>query len=786
MIFYVLTGPVHAEMTGTTGTPGTGSVAPTGSRPPSAGSLDPIPCSNDRNIDAERQDLITAIRQQVSGRLKLRSEQLKSAKPEGLFDQGAREKFKKARAALTAANGYAQMGRFSERDKKEPFKFTPPKELASTNKGLPTGAAPTAKEQEQYEKDFKEKLAKEKLPDWQKIKKDWEAKHKKKIDGTPQEQIRWKLDVEPFYGMAIAKIRDELKKKATQDYEKLITENPFLAYIKAAEPTDADIADAKRRYEEDLVKKRAGIDDLKPESREARALILVGPVAQAVLKKNPELCGAYNHILSEIKSDEKVRHYLATAIGLGGVGVCTVASFISGPGGAGCFAVTGLAEAAVQSDLAFRANETERVLNSGQQYDLAGREGRKADDAKFSAVLAGTVVLGSAPQALKGLRALKAGAPAAEELATARSLSPTATRLQEPPKLGQKIAIEQEGQLVNGKVVGHTEEGLLKVQTSKRTVAEVNAYDTYQPVPTALDRAPASLKAHEPIVPGEDLTGYVPGKVTTRDETIALLKEEGVRVGPSVKSPGDIRVLPQGDHYYARLARKAEAEGYEMIVTPGKSYQLPDAAAVVDHEQKAMFLFKGRDGRFRSPEKIGEIAHEIDGHILESARASVPSKVSIDVERYAGADVSLSGYGSRQYFRGDEPISHFRGGNLERVLSEGENLRQLHQGYQITKRTREILSDFPAGLQRGFTYDSQAGRATVTFESDTTRYYSAEKLDLFESFGGVRTGEYKLSFQVPPGLTPQRARELTTQYFRDYQRHITRLETLYRRHLGIK
>ncbi|MGE4130091.1 MAG: hypothetical protein AB7F86_00550 [Bdellovibrionales bacterium] len=491
-------GPVHAEMTGTTGTPGSGSPGPV--KP----SFDFVQCSaNQRNTDAERQELLAAIRQQVSGRLKIRQEQLKKITPDKLFDEAARARLKKARAALTAANGMAQMGTYRDRDQKEPFKFIPPKELKSTARGLQALAAPTDEEQKAFEKTFREKLAREKLPDWEKIKKDWETKHKKKIAGTPQEQIRWTMDVQPFYGMAIAKVRDEFKKKGTKEYEDLLTEYPFLGYVKSANPSAAEIADAQKRYHEDLGKKQKGIDDLKLDSKDAKSLVLFGPPVMDVLKKRPQLCGAFNSILAEIKSDEKVKNFLAAAVGLGGLGTCTIATVYSGPGGAWCFGAVGLAETAIQSDLAFQSRREASLLYNGEDFSGGGQRDREADGYVTKAVIAAVPGL---PLAANGIRAangltapLRAGPKISSIVEGTEVVGATKLRpppLEAPPRPGDLVSVKGQP----GEVTALTRDGVkVKVagEPAEVTIPPSKVYDEV--------RAPVRTKPEEILHDGYEM-----------------------------------------------------------------------------------------------------------------------------------------------------------------------------------------------------------------------------------------------------------------------------------------
>lgn len=287
---------------------------------------------------------------------------------------------------------------------------------SNPGRGSPTGPAPLRqKDQDAIFKSASQNLPNvtEKYPRLENLSPDERAA----IEHTYRDEVR-SLPAKRTSSEREMSALASVQEKALSQINKLIFEQPFLPYLSKRVPGPADIAAAKKEYRAALPRAEQELKTLDLKSSDARYLVLHRSSAK-VLQKNPQLCTAYNKLLTTLKAEIAGRRNSTTALALGGVGLCMVGGAVSG--GLvflGCMIGTGVGGAAMSASFAYEsgrgANALAPAVAAGQAEASSVRDLEKERDSHtVDAYIAGatTIPVGTAAKFVMGGRAAR-GAPA--------------------------------------------------------------------------------------------------------------------------------------------------------------------------------------------------------------------------------------------------------------------------------------------------------------------------------------------------------------------------------------
>ncbi len=236
-------------------------------------------------------------------------------------------------------------------------------------------------------------------------------------------------------------------------------------------------------------------------------------------------------------------------------------------------------------------------------------------------------------------------------------------------------------------------------------------------------------------------------------------------------------VVPDANnkHPFMQLVNDLKDQGFRMEVAYPGSRSIPEGAwAAVNHETRTMAIPLWALNKMDDPEVIGIIQHE-KRHILESLRGSDASKLSLEVVQGTQNDTMNMGYGTRFFYRLDEPLAYYQGGAIEKALSNGKNLDQLYDGKILTERLNQIFEHIK-DLKSNFRYDPKTGQGIIEINTPGGG----------ESVLGtaLRPGKYNLGVNVGPGLNQSQAAEESQKILNRYLEKLKRIENSTKRLIG--
>lgn len=212
----------------------------------------------------------------------------------------------------------------------------------------------------------------------------------------------------------------KLKDAAEINQAEIASNNPLTRYIQSANPTAADIENAKKALLADTKKAIEKIESISFEgtlSSDAESLLLMSGSVQGVLQKNPALCGGYRTAFEKFQQNERFRSMVNGGLAVAGTATCIGAAYFSaGILGAACFVSTasltaGSAERYWQvADQAGSLNAAS--LGKGAKYDDVLAKQREANGLLVETGLSAAGLkfgLGT-----KGVRAAESGLATAE------------------------------------------------------------------------------------------------------------------------------------------------------------------------------------------------------------------------------------------------------------------------------------------------------------------------------------------------------------------------------------
>jgi len=313
----------------------------------------------------QRAELLERIKTESANRVYRRIENVRGSGEETKLGPGALEALKKLRLAQGLLNS-----RFLVDDKADleseqhPIKNTLKGEVKSKVPGAPAMESLTVEERKALDRLLAGEIEKDKdRPKWAEVKKKLEAvEYRAELPGDRKQRLDRgrKIHFDQPYGRSIDQAEKDLRLRARREVETIVAKQPFLLYIKKANPSAADLKEAREAYLKDLDVQRRKIEDFDVGQEGTKALVLYAPSVARVLKSSPHLCGAYNQIVGELRKDERLRQYLTTGTAVAGLGTCT-AALVLGPKVAGpCFLTVGVAESALNL---FGLNQTRNLLN---------------------------------------------------------------------------------------------------------------------------------------------------------------------------------------------------------------------------------------------------------------------------------------------------------------------------------------------------------------------------------------------------------------------------------------